>query len=441
MSNSWGAERQRLLFVLVAAILLGWLTGYWLYSLLFSSIAYLIWHLLQLLQLVSWLRIGAKPGRAPDLSGAWELVVRYIYDIQKRHRQRKERLRNLLARFEDVAVALPDGAVVLRPDNAIDWSNKVADELLGIRYPEDIGQRIDNLIRNPEFHHYLQAEHYSEPLNIISPLNDQAELSIRVIPFGDGERLLMARDISSFMRMQAMRRDFVANVSHELRTPLTVMSGYLESLLDDNGIHGEYRQALQSIQQQSRRMQDIVEDLLHLSRLESNSYRQNDADVDVPQTLTILTDEISRLAAESGHTLTLELDTNLHLRASASEFGSIITNLLYNAIRHTPRGTHIKVHWYGDEQGNPVLRIDDDGPGISPEHVPRLTERFYRADAGRSRDKGGSGLGLAIVKHSMLRHGGMLDIHSAPGAGSSFVCRFPPERALYLTKKASRAQK
>jgi two-component system phosphate regulon sensor histidine kinase PhoR len=435
MSNPWKAERQRLLLLLTAAALVGWSTGYWLLSFLAFSCAYLLWHLFQLLQLEKWLRGGAQPNLAPDMSGAWDLLARYIYGIQRRHQKRKARMSGLLSRFEQLATALPDGTVLLRENDEIEWSNKVAEELLGIKFPQDAGRRINNLIRNPEFHAYLHGGRYDEPLNITSPLSDRIELNIRIIPFGEGERILTARDISSFMRVQTMRRDFVANVSHELRTPLTVMSGYLESMLDDTGLGKDYRQALKSIQQQSRRMQHIVEDLLHLSRLESDLGALEENEVQVPKLLTALANETAHMVAESGHVVQLSLDHELALTGVAHELNSIFSNLLHNALRHTPPGTRIEIQWYSDRNGEPVLQVNDNGPGIAPEHVPRLTERFYRVDTGRSREAGGSGLGLAIVKHIMMRHGGVFDIQSILGEGSRFICRFPAGRAV-LHKRA-----
>jgi two-component system, OmpR family, phosphate regulon sensor histidine kinase PhoR len=430
MPNPWKIERQRLLLLLGAAALVGWSTGFWLPSFLAFVCAYLLWHLSRLLQLVKWLRAGAQMNLAPDMSGAWDVVVRYIYDIQRRNRQRKDRMRGLLARFQQVAMALPDGTVILNADDEIEWSNKVAEDLIGIRFPSDAGQRIDNLIRNPEFHAYLHSSRYEEPLNITSPLSDRVELNIRIIPFGEGEKILAARDISSFSRVQAMRRDFVANVSHELRTPLTVMTGYLESMLDDRTLGEEYRQALKSIQQQSRRMQHIVEDLLHLSRLESDVAELDETEVPVPKLLGVLVHETSHLAGQTGHTVEPRLDQELAIRGVAHELNSVFGNLLHNALRHTPRGTRIEIHWRLGRDGEPVLEVNDNGPGIAAEHVPRLTERFYRVDTGRSREAGGSGLGLAIVKHIMMRHGGELRIESAPGKGSRFICRFPASRAI-----------
>lgn len=432
MLKSWVGERRRFFAVLAAGLIAGWVTGYWLWCVLAAVLGYLIWHLAQLKRLLDWVRLGATPHRAPDLTGAWEPVVRYIYRIQKRNRKRKARMRSLLGRFEQIAVALPDGTVVLRANNEIDWANQVADRLLGVRYPQDGGQRIENLVRNPEFRNYLKRGDYDEPLNIPSPVLDDVELSIRIIPFGDGERLLSARDISTFLRIQAMRRDFVANVSHELRTPLTVISGYLEALLEDERLDTEVRDALTSVRQQSSRMQHIVQDLLELSRLETESGELPETEVRMAGLVASLVAEAQHVAEASGHRLHVEADERLALKGAEKELGSLVTNLVHNALRHTPAGTAVTVKWHAGEFNTTVFRVDDNGQGIDPRHIPRLTERFYRVDSGRARETGGSGLGLSIARHIVQRHGGRLEIDSTPGHGSSFSCIFPPERTIRL---------
>ena len=431
MLRAWAVEKQRLLWVILAGILAGWVTGYWAVSILVACFGYLLWHLRQLNEVTRWLKKGANINRIPDLSGAWSPVVRHVYAIQRRNRKRKEQMRTLLKRFEQVSIALPDGTVILRANNEIDWSNKVAGRLLGINYPKDRGCRIDNLIRSPEFHHYLSGADFSQPLNIASPVREGVELSIRIIPFGKNERLLSARDISTFSQVQTMRRDFVANVSHELRTPLTVIGGYLEAVLDDGALDEETTVALNSIRQQSDRMQHIVKDLLELSRLESTANELSETKVDMPRILSALSDEVKHILQLSEHELSMEVDENLFLLGGEKELTSVASNLIHNAIRHTPNGTKVWVKWFQNEQtGAAVFKVKDDGPGIEREHIPRLTERFYRLDKGRSRDVGGSGLGLSIIKHIMLRHGGDLKIKSKLDQGAEFTCTFPAGRIV-----------
>jgi two-component system phosphate regulon sensor histidine kinase PhoR len=433
MLDSLAGERRRFFAVIVIGLVAGWATGYWLPCLLVAVLTYLIWHLQQLKRVVDWLRRGANPNRVPDLTGAWEPVMRYIYQIQQRNRRRKARMRHLLGRFEQIAVALPDGTVVLRDNNEIDWASQIADRLLGVRYPQDAGQRIENLIRHPEFHAYLKQGQFDEPLNIPSPVLEDVELSIRIIPFGDGERLLTARDISTFLRVQAMRRDFVANVSHELRTPLTVISGYLEALLEDDKLEQEYHEALKSIDQQSGRMKNIVQDLLQLSRLESGPEKLRDDEVHMPSLLSALLSEMIHIAESSGHRLYTEIDENLSVQGSEKELTSLVTNLVHNALRHTPPGTEVRVKWYQDKNGAAVFDVQDSGPGIEAEHISRLTERFYRVDTGRARSAGGSGLGLSIVKHIAQRHEARFQITSQLGKGSLFSCVFPIGRTFMLS--------
>jgi two-component system phosphate regulon sensor histidine kinase PhoR len=432
MIKSWAGEQRRVFAVIVAGLVTGWVTGYWLVSLLVAVLGYLVWHLRQLKHLIYWLRRGANPNQVPDLTGAWEPVIRYIYRIQRRNRRRKARMRQLLARFEQIAKALPDGTVVLRANNEIDWVSRIAEHSLGIRFPQDAGQRIENLVRHPEFHRYLNTGEFGEPLNIPSPVRNDVELSIRVIPFGNGERLLTARDISTFLRVQAMRRDFVANVSHELRTPLTVIGGYLESLLEDKALQGDYRAALQSIAQQSERMKNIVQDLLQLSRLESKQDVFHDDEVHLPSLVSVMLQELMHAAEASGHKLYTDLNENLGVCGSETELTSLISNLVHNALRHTPPGTEVRVRWYQNQEGAAVFQVQDNGPGIDAQHIPRLTERFYRADSGRSRTAGGSGLGLSIVNHIVKRHAAQLTIESIVGAGSCFSCIFRRDRTVLL---------
>jgi two-component system phosphate regulon sensor histidine kinase PhoR len=435
--KAWNDEKWWLLSALVAGFIVGLVTGYWKLAFLGALLVYFVWHAWHFIRLLEWLRLGAVPNKAPDLPGAWESVVGYVYGVQRRNQQRKGRLRSVLDRFKQIAVALPDGTVVLRGNYEIDWANQVAETLLGIKYPQDAGRRIGNLIRNPAFHAYLKKARYEEPLDVPSPVLDHVELNIRIIPFGDGEYLLTARDISSFMRVQAMRRDFVANVSHELRTPLTVMTGYLESLLEEKNLDEEHRRILASIEQQASRMLHIVKDLLELSRLESDPSQLPEHEIRMPVLLETVQADVAHLVRDSGHELVTDIDQSLLIKGGEKELHSLAANLVHNAIRHTPRGTRIVIKWQLDRLNRPVLRVEDNGRGIEREHIPRLTERFYRVDAGRSRDAGGSGLGLAIVKHIMQRHGGSLEIESESSKGASFICVFPARRGIVISTKAS----
>ncbi|MBI5462228.1 MAG: phosphate regulon sensor histidine kinase PhoR, partial [Gammaproteobacteria bacterium] len=274
-------------------------------------------------------------------------------------------------------------------------------------------------------------------IQLPAPANQQLTLSLRLIPYATDQRLLVARDITRIQQLERMRRDFVANVSHELRTPLTVVAGYLETLLDDDSDEAARRwhKMLKSMYEQSHRMQGIVEDLLMLSRLETQAQPEQHQPVAVPGLLAQVREDAQRLSGEQGHQIALEADAELWLHGTESELRSLFSNLAFNAVRYTPAGGRIRMRWYADAQGA-HFAIQDTGIGIAAHHIPRLTERFYRVDIGRSRGSGGTGLGLAIVKHVLLRHDGQLEVESQPGQGSTFRCDFAPARVCRQTRAA-----
>jgi len=271
-------------------------------------------------------------------------------------------------------------------------------------------------------------------VEIPSPVDDKVHLSVQVIIYGDNQRLLIARDVTRLRRLEAMRRDFVANVSHELRTPVTVLVGYLETLEEDAECARRWARPLALMREQATRMRRIVDDLLMLSRLETEDaghHPRARQPVDVPALLGRIVEEARALSGPRGHRIGLEAERGLGLAGSEGELASAFTNLLANAVQYTPEGGEIRVRWWSDAAGA-HLAVSDTGIGIAPEHIPRLTERFYRVDVARSRATGGTGLGLAIVKHVLQRHDARLHIESEPGRGSTFRCDFPPERLVRL---------
>ncbi|WJW75072.1 phosphate regulon sensor histidine kinase PhoR [Thiohalobacter sp. IOR34] len=439
MSNPWIDELWRAGIIAAVALLLGLVFGQpWLWLLLAVS-AYLGWHLRNLARLVEWLRVGRR-FHPPESSGIWDEVFQQIYRLQQRNRQRKRKLGSMLNRFQQATAAMPDATVVLTPGDEIEWWNQAAERLLGLSYPRDTGQRISNLLRHPAFVEYLARGDYAQPLEMPSPADEHVGLSIRIVPYGNNQRLLIARDISRIQRLEQMRRDFVANVSHELRTPLTVLAGYLETLDGDaEEADGDWRHALPVLRQQTERMQRIVEDLLMLSRLETDSGQGGQEPVSVPAMLAVICDDARRLSDDKRHEVLLEADPELWLRGNDHELRSLFSNLIFNAVRYTPAGGRIRVRWY-QEGGQAVCAVSDTGIGIAPQHIPRLTERFYRIDVGRSRQSGGTGLGLAIVKHVLLRHQGELGIQSEPGKGSTFSARFPAGRVVRVAGQARAAE-
>ncbi|MES9905877.1 MAG: phosphate regulon sensor histidine kinase PhoR [Sedimenticola sp.] len=337
----------------------------------------------------------------------------------------------LLRGFLESTGALPDAIVVLDTQGGIEWWNSVAAKVLGLKRKRDTGVAISTLVKDPVFGDYLAEGDYSHPLQIPSPVNSNISLEIRVVPYGKGKRLLQARDITRLNQLEVVRSDFVANVSHEIRTPLTVVHGYLESLQDspDEALT-PWKHIFLQMEYQTKQMQRIVDDLLLLSRLEMGDKRSEETVVVVQALLSTILDGARWLSGEQLHRFTLDIDKKLLLLGQAQELESAFSNLVYNAVRYTPAGGEIIVRW-SLVDSTPCFSVTDTGIGIASEHIPRLTERFYRVDVGRSRQSGGTGLGLAIVKHVLSHHGSKLKVKSKPGVGSTFTCCFPGDRAVF----------
>jgi two-component system phosphate regulon sensor histidine kinase PhoR len=332
----------------------------------------------------------------------------------------------LLREFRESTAAMPDGVVLLNPEAEILWFNRTAGMLLGLHGRSDMGLRIENLVRQPEFVQYLRSGDYSVPVVVRTTSSTELFLALQLVPYGAGQLLLLVRDVTHQARLEAMRKDFVANASHELRSPLTVISGYLETLAADPGLEASLAAPLAEMQRQAQRMNAIVRDLLELSKLEASDREVVGDFIDVRALLAQLKkDVMARPVHPSQVTTSCEADEQL--LGDEVLIHSAFSNLVDNAVKYTAVDGSISVRWWVDGAGG-HFEVADTGIGISPEHIPRLTERFYRVDAGRSRATGGSGLGLAIVKHVLQRHGGSLEIVSAEGQGSRFICHFPPHR-------------
>jgi len=336
--------------------------------------------------------------------------------------KREEELKESLTRWRDAARALPDGVVILESDR-IAWSNDTAQVHLSIG-PKDVGVRITHLVRAPDFMRYLDAGEFDKPVQIQAGDGERI-LSVLVVPYGSEQRLVLSRDVTKLERVERMRRDFVADVSHELRTPLTVVAGFLEMLRDEEDPAGRKRY-VELMTQQSARMQHLVEDLLTLSSLESAPPPPLDEVVDMRQLAERLAAE-ARALSSGRHRIEVDTPAALDLLGGEKELASAFGNLVSNAIRYTPEGGCVRIRW--EPAGDAAeFSVEDTGIGIAPEHLPRITERFYRVDRGRSRETGGTGLGLAIVKHALMRHGAALQIDSSPGKGSRFSARFSGAR-------------
>ncbi len=434
--NYWSPERWRFLLVVFSGVLGGAISGYWQASFIVALLVYIVWLLYKLQQLHSWLEQGGKITHTPDNNGIWERITYHILNTKKQSTIRKQRMSSLLKRFQGIITSLPYATVVLNGKNEIDWANKTSSSLLRLNLKTDRGQRIENLFRVPKLHKLLEKNKQKE-IEISSPYNPQIKLAIQLIPIEKDLKLLIARDISERVHLQEMRKNFIANASHELRTPLTVIAGYLEIMHADEALPDSLRIAVESASEQSSRMQDIIEDLLTLSRLENSELNENRlTEINVAQIVETLCSNEQSLD-ENAHKLIKQLDHSLMIKGNELEITSVCANLIHNAIRYTPAGTKINIIWRENRQGEAVFTVADKGEGIGPEHISHLTERFYRVDKGRSRDAGGTGLGLAIVQHIMQRHGGRLYIQSRLGQGSTFSAIFPQNFTVRRSSKES----
>ncbi|MBS0387685.1 MAG: phosphate regulon sensor histidine kinase PhoR [Proteobacteria bacterium] len=425
MSRIWLAVAARVALVAAAGMALGALFGR---PALMAGVALaliLARELQQLRRLQRWLRTD-RLDEAPDAGGVWGDVVGMIARLHRRKQYHKRRLLRLLRELRRSTAAIPDGVVLLNPQAEILWFNRMAARLLTLRSRTDVGLRIDNLVRQPEFVRYLGAGVFAQPIVLRSGTSGERYLQMHIVRYGAGQLLLLVRDVTRQEQLETMRKEFVANASHELRSPLTVIAGYLEMLANEPQLDPALAGPLQEMRRQAVRMTGIIEDLLALSRLEADAGPVEGVDVDVAHLLEQLRRDTLARSSQAPE-LQLQIDSASHLRADLALVQSAFANLLDNAAKYTPSTGTVTVRWWTDAAGG-HLAVQDNGIGIAAEHLPRLTERFYRVDAGRSRATGGSGLGLAIVKHVMQRHGGSLEIVSAEGRGSTFTCHFPAER-------------
>ncbi|NVJ55468.1 MAG: phosphate regulon sensor histidine kinase PhoR [Vibrionaceae bacterium] len=427
---TWKKLAWELVFFYTPWIVVGWIFGYMPWLLLAATVIQLVWHLHNQMRLSAWLW-DEKRLTPPSGTGNWESLFNGIYRLQQRQRKKRKELTNLIRRFRNGAESLPDAVVVFRGEGNIVWCNRLAQHLLGFKWPDDSGQPISNLIRTPDFIKYLNKQDFSEPLEMRSPLNVERMLELRIVPYTEGEHLMVVRDVSQLKQLEGMRRNFFANVSHELRTPMTVLQGYLEMTEDPDMVVGPmWSKAHGVMTEQLNRMNSLVNQLLTLSKIEAAPMHELDEVVNVPAMLEVLEKEAASLSGDQEHKLKFEVDEKLRVLGDEDQLRSAISNLVYNAVKYTPAGAEINVRWYKTPQGA-CLEVQDSGDGIEPQHLHRLTERFYRVDKARSRDTGGSGLGLAIVKHALTHHDSHLNIQSQVGVGSKFSFVLPKRLVVY----------
>jgi len=388
---------------------------------------------------ISWLHQLQKWFKNPDLknlpegSGVWEGLFATLLKYERNNIQNQAQLGAAIERFNLTADAIPDGLVLLSPANEIQWCTTNAEAQLGLDLKTDKNLPIINLVRDRHFITYLNVEDYGEPFKLKSWRNPELLYEIQLISLATKQKLLICRDMTQFEKVDAMRRDFIANVSHELRTPLTVVGGFLETLTDTEGaVPDNLKNYFAMMQEQTYRMRRIIEDLLTLSTIESNINEPEDSNIDMRKLLKQIQSEalgLSQTLYKTKHKIELDMDESLNLTGSQSELLSAFSNLVSNAIRYTPKGGLIWISW-SLQNDQPVFTVRDTGIGIEQKHIDRVTERFYRVDRGRSRETGGTGLGLSIVKHILIRHQARLEIRSQLGVGSNFSVIFPKARII-----------
>nr|WP_298411429.1 phosphate regulon sensor histidine kinase PhoR [uncultured Halomonas sp.] len=431
----WTNELWRLAYLIVGTGGLGWLVGLPGWGLAAGLALFIGIHIRHLRQLYAWLYQNPHQ-EPPSGTGVWGDLFDRLYRYQKAQHKAQSRLRTVIQRVQNSSEAMRDSVVMLDRRGALDWWNSAAEQMLGFKSPQDRGQHVTNLLRDPQFIAYFERRDYREPLILASPVRNGLILQFQLTLFGDDERLIMARDITRLKRLEQMRQDFAANVSHELRTPLTVLVGYLETY----GEHADqlpprWQRGLQQMQEQTHRMQNLVADLLLLSRLETDHRAKQTTSIDLPGLMETIRRDAETLS-EGSHTLRLDIDDSRDLLGDEQEIHSALSNLVFNGVRYTASGSTIVLRWHA-WLGGAALEVSDDGEGIDAVHIPRLTERFYRIDKDRSSATGGTGLGLAIVKHVLLRHDAHLEIESRLGHGTLFRCVFPETRLVQATSDIS----
>lgn len=414
----WRIVRGYLPFVLMGTVF-----GNLFFWLFIASVAHLVWFYYHQRKLLKWL-FKDKKLTPPEGTGSWESVFQGIYNLMRRRLSRERELAQRMKYFRLGAEALPDAIVVFDDEGHILWCNRLATKLVGLKWPVDSGQHIANLIRPPVFVAYINQRRFDQPLEIPSPERDGQLLEFRVMPYSQRQYLMVVRDVTQLRQLEKMRKHFVSNVSHELRTPLTVLRGYLEMLDHEQPDEMIWPRAQKVMLEQTTRMDNLVNQLLTLARIEAMPAVDHSLQIDVPSQLVSLENESASLARDKSLTFEFNVDPTLWAKGDADQLCSAFTNLVSNAIKYCKEPGHICVSWQRCEQGA-RFAVRDSGPGIEPHHLMRLTERFYRVDKARSRDTGGAGLGLSIVKHALQHHDSELFIESQMGKGSCFSFVIP----------------
>lgn len=430
------AESSALITAALALGLLGLLIGNWFIASLITFGAYILWLFRRLDKLEQWVRHGTKASQVYDDGGFVGTIIRHLYQQKKSHNQRKKRTKSILRRLNRNISALPDATVLLNPEHEIEWCNEPAKYLLNIRSPQDLGYRISNLLRDPEFLKYLGKPESREYVEIESPGDLQISAQIKLVEIGNGQLLLIARNVSDQKQLQESLKNFVANASHELKSPLTVISGHLEMLESENRLSEPGQASLETAQRQTARMKELIQSLLLLSQVESYQLRPDEGERIA--ILEIMTNTIAAMEKYPGRDrIQWDYPSDFFLLAIKAEIEGVCINLVENALKYSKPGTPIKVSWDKNDNGEYVFTVADQGPGIDPQDMPRITERYYRA-ARTAADISGSGLGLAIVQQAAHKHGATLEIDNKPGISATFRITFPSYRCLGDERKVAR---
>ena len=434
--TGWRIELALIGVILLASVCAELLFGDFVLVLILGAASYVARHLLNLWQLQNLLTRGEKTS-AFFLPGVWSVPFEQASSLHGQLQEQKQKNSATIDHFHNMLAGMPEAVVILGPQEEVVWNNPAAANLLGLTWPPATSLPLREKITHPIFYEYLEKGDFSNALELESPINSTVILSILLIDFTEGkdERLLIATDVTQVYHLDRIRKDFVTNVSHELRTPLTVITGMLEPLAQgmksDQQSGQQWGRSVELMQQQAQRMKAIIEDLLNLSRLDKNDYPTSDETVEVASMISTIVNDARGIATADRHEFFLEVEEDLGLVGETKTLHSAFSNLIFNAVCHTPPRTKITVRWRrsGDLA---CFEVQDTGEGIAARHIPRLTERFYRVEAGRSRESGGTGLGLAIVNRVLIRHGCELRVISEPGNGSSFQCLFPTHRVTTI---------
>jgi two-component system phosphate regulon sensor histidine kinase PhoR len=427
--HGFAYEVRRFLGFILFTFIIGLLLGQVLYTLLIGCGLYIIYQSYNLYSLTKWLH-NRNLKDIPDIGGLWAQAYNHLARHKRREIREKNRLKSVINQVEATTTALNDAVILLSPENELRWWNQATQRLLDLK-PTDSGNNLVNYLRNPKFVSYLDAGDYNIPLTLPSPLDMEKQLEFQITRFGEGEGLLVVRDVTRIYKLEQMRKDFVANVSHELRTPLTVIRGYLETIEDSpdatiqNNQH--LQKALDQMQQQASRMTTLINDLTMLSKLETDRTTSETA-VALKPLLEMICGEARTISGDKGHNLSIECEKDFLIIGNDRELHSAFSNLVTNAVKYSPPEKPVTISANINAKEELVITVEDRGIGIEQKHISRLTERFYRVDSSRSIQTGGTGLGLAIVKHILLRHDARLDIQSHYGEGSKFSCIFPGHR-------------